>query len=130
MPEATDKLIAQFSDIQTLPHVVTHLSSLMADPDSTIKQFEDVIKMDPILVVRLLKLVNSPFYGLVQQVDSISRAVAYLGMKNIHNIAITEALKTYFQKKVTPQSSRARNCGSIALPCPSAPRWSPNVSLE
>lgn len=99
MTAAADKIISQFSDIQTLPHVITHLSKLMADQDSTIKQFEDVIKMDPILVVRLLKLVNSPFYGLVQKVDSISRAVAYLGMKNIHNIAITEALKTIFVEK-------------------------------
>lgn len=98
---ASKDLISQFSDIQTLPHVVTHLSKLMADSESTIKQFEDVIKMDPILVVRLLKLVNSPFYGLVQKVDSISRAVAYLGMKNIHNIAVTEALKTIFTDKST-----------------------------
>ncbi|WP_136810054.1 HDOD domain-containing protein [Desulfosediminicola flagellatus] len=98
---AAKDLISQFSDIQTLPHVVTHLSKLMADSESTIKQFEDVIKMDPILVVQLLKLVNSPFYGLVQKVDSISRAVAYLGMKNIHNIAVTEALKTIFTDKTT-----------------------------
>lgn len=90
------KLIAKFSDIQTLPHVVTQLSKLMADSNTTMKQFEDVIRMDPILVVRLLKLVNSPFYGLVQKVDSISRAIAYIGMKNLHSIAVTEALKTIF----------------------------------
>jgi HD-like signal output (HDOD) protein len=96
---AAQKLIAQFSDIQTLPHVVTQLSKLMADTNTTMKQFEDVIKMDPILVVRLLRLVNSPFYGLIQKVDSISRAVAYLGMKNLHNIAVTEALKTIFNEQ-------------------------------
>lgn len=96
---SAQKLISQFSDIQTLPHVVTQLSKLMADTNTTMKQFEDVIKMDPILVVRLLKLVNSPFYGLVQKVDSISRAVAYLGMKNLHNMAVTEALKNIFNEQ-------------------------------
>lgn len=96
---AATTLIAKFSDIQTLPHVVTQLSKLMADSNTTMKQFEDVIKMDPILVVRLLKLVNSPFYGLVQKVDSISRAIAYIGMKNLHTIAVTEALKTIFKDK-------------------------------
>jgi HD-like signal output (HDOD) protein len=96
---AAQKLISKFSDIQTLPHVVTQLSKLMADSGTTMKQFEDVIKMDPILVVRLLKLVNSPFYGLIQKVDSISRAVAYLGMKNLHNMAVTEALKTIFNEQ-------------------------------
>lgn len=96
---AATKLINRFSDIQTMPHVVTQLSKLMADSNTTMKQFEDVIKMDPILVVRLLKLVNSPFYGLVQKVDSISRAIAYIGMKNLHTIAVTEALKTIFTDK-------------------------------
>lgn len=91
------KIIAKFSDVQTLPHVVTRLSKLIADSNSTIKEFEDVIKMDPVLVARLLRLVNSPFYGLAQKVDSIGRAVAFIGMKNLHNIAVTDALKSIFK---------------------------------
>jgi len=93
------EIIARFSDIQTLPHVVTRLSKLLADSNSTIKEFEEVIKMDPILVARLLRLVNSPFYGLAQKVDSISRAVAFIGMKNLHNLAVTDALKSIFREK-------------------------------
>ncbi len=92
------KFLRKFKDIKTLPHVVTNLSRLIADENSTMKDFEDVIKMDPILVVRLLRLVNSPFYGLIQRVDSIGRAVAYLGMKNLHNLAVTDALKNIFQE--------------------------------
>ncbi len=93
---SANKFIKKFNTIKTLPHVVTRLSKLIADDDTTMRDFEDVIKMDPTLVVRLLRLVNSPFYGLAQQVDSISRAVAYLGMKNLHNVAVTDALKNLF----------------------------------
>ncbi len=91
------KLIEKYRDTKTLPHVVTKLSKLINDEDSTMKDFEDVIKMDPTLVVRLLRLVNSPFYGLTQKVDSISRAVAFIGMKNLHNLAITDALMNIFK---------------------------------
>lgn len=91
--------IRRFKDIHTLPYVVTSLSRLIADENSTMKDFADVIKMDPVLVVRLLRLVNSPFYGLTKQVDSIGRAVAYLGMKNLHNLAITDALKSIFKER-------------------------------
>ena len=99
--------INKFSDIQPLPHVVSRLSHLIADSKSTIKDIEEVIKMDPILVARILRLVNSPFFGLVQKVDSISRAVVYLGMKNLHNLAITDALRNMFtDKKVTKFFSR------------------------
>lgn len=60
------------------------------------KDFEEVIKMDPVLVSRLLRLVNSSYYGLAQTVDSIGRAVAFLGMKNLHNLVVNDALKKFF----------------------------------
>jgi len=41
----------------------------------------------------LLTLVNSSYFGLTRKVDSISRAVALLGMKNLHNIAVTDAIQ-------------------------------------
>lgn len=89
-------LIEQFSDVHPLPHVVTTVTRLIADNESTMKDFEDVIKMDPILVSRLLRLVNSPYYGVTQTINSISRAVAFLGMKNLHNLVVTDALKNIF----------------------------------
>jgi HD-like signal output (HDOD) protein len=93
------KFIKQFSKIKTLPNVVTKLSTLIADENSTIKDFEEVIRMDPTLVVRLLRLVNSPFYGLTVHIDSISRAVAFIGVKNLHNMAVTDALKDIFKEE-------------------------------
>lgn len=95
------KIIRKFNGIETLPHVVTTLSHLISDEEATMKDFEDVIKMDPILVVRLLRLVNSSFYGLTQRIDSIGRAVAFIGMKNLHNMAVTDALKNIFQEHET-----------------------------
>ncbi len=113
------KFIRKFRDIKTLPHVVTSLSRLIADENSTMRDFEDVIKMDPILVVRLLRLVNSPFYGLTQRVDSIGRAVAYLGMKNLHNLAVTDALKNIFQEQGQSQTfSRKKlwlHCAAVSI---------------
>lgn len=103
------KYIEKFKDIQPLPHIVTTLSRLIADSESTMKDFEEVIKMDPVLVSRLLRLVNSPFYGLTQVIDSISRAVAFLGMKNLHNLVVADALKTIFiSRDESPVFSKKR----------------------
>lgn len=99
MTTSPQELIDEFSKVQTLPHVVTQLTQLIADSNTTMKQFEEVIEMDPVLVARLLKIVNSPMYGLMQKVDSIGRAVAYLGMKNLNNIAITDALMGIFMQE-------------------------------
>lgn len=90
---AADQLIEKFKKIKTLPHIVTRLVQLVNDEDSTLQDFEEVIRLDPALVARLLILVNSSYFGLTRKVDSISRAVALLGMKNLHNIAVTDAIQ-------------------------------------
>lgn len=90
------KLIRKYNRGNTFPHVVTKLSRLINDDNSTLRDFEKIISLDPALVARLLTLVNSSYYGLLHKVDSISRAIAMLGMKNLHNIAVTDALKGMF----------------------------------
>lgn len=91
--QAAEELIQQFKKTKTLPHIVTRLAQLINDEDSTLQDFEEVIRLDPALVARLLTLVNSSFFGMSRNVDSISRAVALLGMKNLHNIAVTDAIQ-------------------------------------
>ncbi|MFC1821111.1 HDOD domain-containing protein [Thermodesulfobacteriota bacterium] len=90
-------LLEKFNKAKTLPHVAIRLTKLIGDEKSTMKDFEEVIKLDPTLVVRLLRAVNSPFYGLQQKVESIDRAVVFLGMANLRNMVVTEALKDIFK---------------------------------
>lgn len=91
------EILARFNDIKTLPHVAIKLSQLLSDENSSLNQFEELIRMDPGLVVRLLRTVNSPYYGLMQKVDSISRAVLFIGLKGLRNMVVTEALRDIFK---------------------------------
>ncbi len=91
-------LLKKFNNLKTLPHVAIRLSRLISDENSSIKEFEEIIRMDPSLVVRLLRVVNSPYYGLRQKVDDIDRAVVFVGMKNLHNLVVVEALKDVFME--------------------------------
>lgn len=91
------RLIKKYKQGNTLPHIVTRLAQLINDENSTLRDFEEIISLDPTLVGRVLTLVNSSYYGLVHKVDSISRAIALLGIKNLHNIAVTDALKGLFK---------------------------------
>jgi HD-like signal output (HDOD) protein len=120
MSPSAAKLMKKFHQMKTLPHVVTKLSKLIHDENSTMKDFEDVIKMDPTLVVRLLQLVNSPYYGLMQKVDSISRAVAFIGMKNLYNLAVTDALKNIFSSSAPSSEFYSReklwmHCAAVSI---------------
>ena len=94
----TAKDIAKkYSDTKTLPYVAIKVTQLVNDERSTMRDFEEVIKLDPVLVTRLLRLVNSPYFGLVQKVESISKAVVFCGMKQLRNLVAVEALRRMFQ---------------------------------
>lgn len=90
-------LLDKFTSVKTLPHVAIRLSKLISDENSNMQEFEALIRLDPTLVVRLLRTVNSSYYGLRQRVDTISRAVILIGMKNLRNMVVTEALKDIFK---------------------------------
>jgi putative nucleotidyltransferase with HDIG domain len=63
------------------------------------QDFEKIIKMDPTLVLRILRGANSPYYGLRQKVNSISRAVVIIGINNLRNMIVTEGLRDIFKGK-------------------------------
>jgi HD-like signal output (HDOD) protein len=92
------QMLKKFSTAKTLPHVAIRLSKLISNENSNMKEFEKIIKMDPTLVLRLLRMVNSSYYGLQQKIDSISRAVIFIGMRNLRNMVVMEAIKEIFKK--------------------------------
>ena len=91
-----DNIAEKFNNAKTLPHVAIRVTQLVNDDKSTMRDFEEIIQMDPVLVSRLLNLVNSPFFGLSNKVDSIAKAVVYVGMKNLRNLVAVEALRGLF----------------------------------
>jgi putative nucleotidyltransferase with HDIG domain len=112
-------LLKKFSTSKTLPHIAIRLTRLIADDNSTMQDFETTIKMDPTMVLRLLRVANSPYFGLRQKVNSISRAVVIIGINNLRNITVTDSLKNIF-KETQPNAAFSRNllwlhCAAVAI---------------
>lgn len=97
--DKTKYYVNRYSRVNTFPHVVAKLTLLINDPYSSMREFEKIIEMDPVLVSRVLQLVNSSAFSLMHKVNSIGRAVAFLGMQNLHNLAITDTLHAFFNPK-------------------------------
>jgi len=95
MSNASD-IIKKFTELKTLPHVAIKVTQLANNEKSTMQDFEEIIKLDPVLVARLLRLVNSSYFGLSQKVESISKAVVFVGMKQLRNLVAVEALRNLF----------------------------------
>lgn len=89
--------LKRFKGLKTIPSVAARLVVMIDDETATLQDFEEVIKMDPTLVLRLLKLVNSAYFSLRTKINNISEAVAYIGVDNLRNLIIVDALKNLFR---------------------------------
>lgn len=89
--------INEISHIATLPEVTLRIVELVEDPTSTAQDLHNIISNDPALCSRILKVVNSSFYGLPGQIGSINRAIVLLGLNAVKNIAISASLAKLFR---------------------------------
>jgi len=112
-------LVNGFNNLKTLPHVEIRLTKLIIDKNTTMQECEEVISLDPTLVLRVLAVVNSSYYGLQQKVSNIARAVIFIGTKNLRNMVFTEALKSVFKSSVDGDGfSRSQlwlHCAAVSI---------------
>jgi putative nucleotidyltransferase with HDIG domain len=73
------------------PKSVEKILELTQDANTTPKDLVQVIDKDPVVTVKILKVVNSAYYSLPKQITSIGHAVVYLGFNTIKNLALSIA---------------------------------------
>ena len=96
-PLSIPHLLKGDADIVSLPTVYTRIVELLNDPNSSSHQFAELISKDASLTVRLLRLVNSPFYGFSGKIDSVSRAVSLLGTNELSVLTLGITVIKQFQ---------------------------------
>lgn len=79
-------LIDDLSPIVSPPDVCLKVNALLQDDRASIEDFAAVVIRDPGLTARLLRLVNSPYYGMPSRVDTVSRAVMLIGMAELQKL--------------------------------------------
>ncbi|MFH1278611.1 MAG: HDOD domain-containing protein [Candidatus Eisenbacteria bacterium] len=82
------EIIAGIDDLPSLPTVVTHVLRMANDPNTNACDFESVVRNDQALASRVLKLVNSSFFGLPKRLSSISQAIVIIGFKTLRSIIL------------------------------------------
>jgi len=78
----------------------SRLLQLTANPDHELAEVMNLVKTDANLTARVLKVVNSAAFGLLNEITSIERAIAYLGERVIVSIAIGDCAGKLFEKEL------------------------------
>ncbi len=101
-PAKADDIKAQIvknSDLLAMPGAVSEILDSISRDDISIESLSKTISQDPALTGRLLRITNSPYYGLSHRVNSIQHAVMVMGMTTVKCLTLSAAL---FSPKILP----------------------------
>jgi HD-like signal output (HDOD) protein len=101
MTTATE-VVSRVTTLTSLPEVYLRVRNLVEDPRASLGDLVTVISTDPGLTARLLKVANSPLYGFGGRVATLSRAVAMLGMQQVHDLVLATSVTRAFAR-VSPR---------------------------
>lgn len=86
--KSLDVIIGKMGDLPALPTVVAEVLSITENPNSAMSEVTRVIQSDPALTAKILRLSNSSYYGMRQQVGTLKLALVILGVREVRNIVL------------------------------------------
>ena len=110
-------------DLPSLPPVIIQVVQATEKETVSTSEIEELISTDPSIATKLLKVVNSAYFGMSRQVFSINQAIAILGLHQVRNlvlsIGVLNALNTYsartekIQREFWERSFGTASCAAI-----------------
>lgn len=116
--ERLKHLVGRIENVPTLPTVVARILAATQDPDTSAEDVNRIILSDQALTAKVLKLVNSAFYGFPRRVGTVTEAIVILGFGTIRNLAITASVFKVFGRQGTGRFDRAafwRHCLGVGV---------------
>jgi putative nucleotidyltransferase with HDIG domain len=83
--------------IFSLPKIYFELQEALNDSNKTFQDLGDIISCDPALSARLLKVVNSPFYGFPSEIETVSHAISIIGMDQLTDLTLATLVLYQFR---------------------------------
>ncbi len=114
--------IGRAGQLATLPEIALEVMRVAEDPQSTGDDLNRVLSNDPTLSARVLKIVNSAYYGVRREVTSISTAIAILGFGAVKSIAIAASLTRMFRAGTIGGAFEARELWKHSIAVATASR--------
>ncbi|HUU41536.1 MAG TPA: HDOD domain-containing protein [Desulfatiglandales bacterium] len=95
------KKLDSIPEIPTLPNIVISVNKMLQDEDTSIKKLGVAIEKDQAMVSKILRLVNSTFYGFRSKIKNIPHAIIILGFNTVRNAVVSVSIiKTLSKEKI------------------------------
>lgn len=97
MSMTLEEFTRDIDHLVSLPSVGVRINEVVNDPNSTADDIGRLISQDPALAARVLRIANSPAYGLSTQITTIARAVSIVGTQFIRDLVLATSTISAFK---------------------------------
>lgn len=102
------ELVDRVTHLVSLPDIYLRVQQLIDDPKTSLGDIGEVIGSDPALTARLLKIANSPFFGLAAKIETVTRAIAIMGTQQLHDLLLATSVAATFDRLSEPHMDMNR----------------------
>ena len=95
--EATRLVLNAVGELPSLPSTYAAILEALHDPETSLKEIGKIIEQDVGMTAKILQLVNSSFFAIPQEIDSIPTAVSFLGLDMLKQLVLTVEIFRAFQ---------------------------------
>lgn len=115
-----DIIRSKKTQLPTLPVIVDNILRIANDERTSAKDLSDFVSKDQAIANKILKLANSAYYGMVKQVDSISRSIAIIGFNEVISLTIGMSVLSAFRQKDVHGAFNMKDLWLHAIGCATA----------
>jgi putative nucleotidyltransferase with HDIG domain len=113
-PQEIKTIIGRIHTLPTLPQVVKKLTAMVESPDVSAQDVGKLISSDQVLGAKVLRLVNSPFYGFPGRISSITHSIILLGFNVIKGVVLSASVFDLMEKSMIGLWKHSLGSASIA----------------
>lgn len=84
--------VAIEANLISLPDIYWRLKEILATHDYSLQDVAQLIVYDPGMTARLLRIVNSAYFGFAAKIDTVNHAVSILGVQQIEDLILTTSI--------------------------------------
>ena len=91
----TKTLLENIDSVPALPESIQEVERVYQDEDSTFEDMQKAIEKDPLLTADILRVVNSPMYGVTSTITDVKRAISLLGKESVRTFVLSSASNSF-----------------------------------
>lgn len=95
--DGLELLVVEVDKLVSLPDIYYRLEETIVDPTSTVDVIASLLRSDPDLCARMLRMANSAFYSFPTRIETIERAVGTIGLRQIRELVLVTAVVKAFE---------------------------------